>query len=181
GFLLQERREIGAQAGEVSVRVAVEGRDRGGDRLSDRLGDPRWGRIRILVDVQRVGHIELRRPVGFEPGEVSTYRQRGHAFDSTDLPSPTVPRSLSFPSSVRREILGPGQKSRLFKETSPQSRSMRSSMRPTGRCGAGAGSTGRFTAREAPRSLTIASRASPTVWLRGRRAGPPRGIFPRSG
>src|SRR5690606_19109833 len=70
GQRLTERREL---AVGVAVRRQHGVRERGDDVAGDGLGD----RVRVLVDVEGVAHVLLRRPVGGESPQVVTDRQVG--------------------------------------------------------------------------------------------------------
>ena len=70
-----------AQRGELAIGVAVDGEHRGRETLDDVPGDALGDGVRVLVDVEGVAHVLLRRAVRTQTAEVVTDREiveRGH-------------------------------------------------------------------------------------------------------
>src|SRR5690606_30047146 len=70
--------EVGAQPAELAVRVAVEPAGGLGDGVGDVADDLLRGWVRVLVDIEQHGHVELRCAVGGESGEVGPDGKGGH-------------------------------------------------------------------------------------------------------
>ena len=100
-----------AQRGELPVRIPVE-RGRGLRRGGGDVGDAgRRGAVGILVDVELHGHVELRRPVGLDAGELGA--DRGEAHSNRTLTAAPWPGRSSAAASVVTWSFTPSSPSRL--------------------------------------------------------------------